>query len=135
MSVIKAHLAQAIHEKTSLPKHRCAHLLESLLEIIKDRLEKEEEVLIRGFGRFYVKDNHGRKGGHSIAGEDLMLEAMRIVTFRPSPVLKDKMNAGLYGVHLDPNPHASLKRALPKRNEPALEKEGFITHLLPPSRD
>lgn len=97
MAVIKAHLVHAIREKTSLPKHKCGHLLESLLEIMKDRLEKGEEVQIRGFGKFHVKDNNGRKGGHSIAGENLMLDAARIVTFKPSPVLRDKMNADPMG--------------------------------------
>jgi integration host factor subunit alpha len=66
--------------------------IEALFEIIKQNLERGEEVLISGFGKFCVKGKNPRKGRNPITGEGLMLNSRRVVTFRCSPVLKDGLN-------------------------------------------
>ena len=69
-----------------------AKLTESILEIIKQSLESGEDVLISGFGKFYVKDKKKQRDRNPQVGEDLMLAGRRVATFRCSPVLREKMN-------------------------------------------
>jgi len=62
MTLTKAQLTDSIHKQVDLPKIKSAQLLDSLLEIIKKTLENGEDVLISGFGKFYVKDKRKRRG-------------------------------------------------------------------------
>jgi len=63
MSITKSHLADSIHNQLSLPQNQSAKVLESILEIIKKTLENGEDVLITGFGKFYVKEKKNGEGG------------------------------------------------------------------------
>jgi integration host factor subunit alpha len=92
MTLTKADMIDSINENISLPRHECSRLVESLLEIIKKALESGEDVLISGFGKFCVKDKRKRRGRNPATGEDLMLEARRVVVFNCSGVLRDKIN-------------------------------------------
>ena len=92
MSLTKDHIIASVHNHLNIPKTRSAEMVESVLEAIKNNLEKGEYVLISGFGKFYVKEKSERRGRNPATGEDLMLGARRVVTFRCSPVLKDKLN-------------------------------------------
>jgi integration host factor subunit alpha len=67
-------------------------LVETLLELIKSKLVAGEDVLISGFGKFCVKKKRERRGRNPATGEDMMLEARRIVTFKCSGQLRDKIN-------------------------------------------
>jgi integration host factor subunit alpha len=68
-------------------------IIESLLEIIKQRLESGEDVLISGFGKFCVKEKKARRGRNPATGSDLVLRARQIVTFKCSGKLRNKINA------------------------------------------
>jgi integration host factor subunit alpha len=92
MTFTKDHLINSIHTRLDLPKRKSAEVLESVLELIKKRLENGEDVLISGFGRFCVRDKKSRKGRNPSTGEDLMLRSRRVITFKCSRKLKDKMN-------------------------------------------
>ena len=94
MSSTKAHLADSIHNQLGLPKDQSVQALESILEIIKNVLENGEGVLITGFGKFYVKEKGERRGRNPATGEDLMLRSRRVVGFKCSGKLRDKMNVG-----------------------------------------
>ena len=94
MSFTKAHLADSIHDQLGLPKNQSVKVLESIIEIIKKALENGEDVLITGFGKFYVKEKKKRRGRNPATGEDLMLGSRRVVGFKCSGKLRDKMNAG-----------------------------------------
>jgi len=67
-------------------------MVEKVLQTIKQSLESGEDVLISGLGKFCVKLKNERRGRNPQTGDDLTLEARRIVTFNCSPVLRDKMN-------------------------------------------
>ena len=67
-------------------------VVESLLEIIKQTLETEEDVLISGFGKFCVKDKRPRRGRNPATGTDMELWGRRVVTFKCSGKLRDKVN-------------------------------------------
>jgi len=92
MSLTKMDLVDSIHNQLDLPRRSCARLIGSLLEVIKGTLENGEDVLISGFGKFCVKDKGKRRGRNPQTGKDMMLESRRLVSFRCSPVLKNKIN-------------------------------------------
>ena len=92
MALTKAEIIESIHDQLGLPKKNCADLFESLLEIIKLSLSEGEDVLISGFGKFCVKDKRERRGRNPATGNDMMLDKRRVVTFRCSSVLRNKIN-------------------------------------------
>lgn len=92
MSITKVHLADSIHNQLGLPKNQSIQALESILEIIKETLENGEDVMITGFGKFYVKEKRKRRGRNPQTGEDLMLEPRRVVRFKCSGKLRERMN-------------------------------------------
>lgn len=73
-------------------KKEAVDIIESLLEIIKSTLEKGEDVLVSGFGKFCVNNKTQRRGRNPATGEDLILRARRVVTFKCSGKLRDKIN-------------------------------------------
>ena len=85
-------MIDSIYNNVGFSKTKSTDLVESLFEIIKGRLENGEDVLISGFGKFCVKEKSKRRGRNPQTGEDLMLGARRIVTFRCSSTLRDKIN-------------------------------------------
>ena len=92
MTFTKDHVIDSVHNRLDLPRNRSIELIESLLEIMKKALESGEDVMISGFGRFCVRDKRQRKGRNPQTGEDLMLSARRVVTFKCSGRLKEKIN-------------------------------------------
>ena len=92
MTLTKEHLIAAAHHKVGYSKSKSSTLIESLLEIIKNTLENGQDVLISGFGKFCVKEKNSRRGRNPQTGKDLILPPRRIVTFRYSPVLRDRIN-------------------------------------------
>ena len=91
MTLTKADLVDAVAAK-GFTKKNSEDIVESLLEIIKDRLENGEDVLISGFGKFCIKAKRQRRGRNPATGEDLTLDARRVVVFKCSGVLRDKVN-------------------------------------------
>ncbi len=94
MTLTKADLVSRIYATKRLNKAESIHAITSLLEIIKRHLEAGENVLISGFGKFSVKDKRSRRGRNPHTGEDLILAPRRVVTFRPSGVLRKKIAEG-----------------------------------------
>ncbi len=94
MALTKSHIVARVHE-LGFTKKRSVDIIETLLEIIKSNLEKSEDVLISGFGKFCVKNKKQRRGRNPSTGEDLMLRERRVVTFKCSGKLRKKIN-GIY---------------------------------------
>ncbi|MBW1836784.1 MAG: integration host factor subunit alpha [Deltaproteobacteria bacterium] len=92
MTLTKAQIVESIQNHLGLPKNRSAQIIESLLEIIKKTLENGEDVLVSGFGKFCVKEKKERRGRNPANGKDLMLAPRKVVTFKCSGVLRDKIN-------------------------------------------
>ena len=92
MTLTKANIVEAIAEQTGYTKHQSSEVIETLLEIIKRTLESGEDVLVSRFGKFCVKEKRERKGRNPATGEDMMMEPRRVVTFRCSRQLRDKVN-------------------------------------------
>lgn len=89
----KADIADRISRQCEFTKKESLDLLESVLDIIKTTLESGENIKISGFGKFEVKHKKDRRGRNPQTGETLTIEARRILTFRPSSLLKQAINA------------------------------------------
>jgi len=92
MTHTKAAIIDKIYNQCGFSKSKSIQVTEKLLEIIKSILEKGEDVLISGFGKFYVLDKKKRKGRNPQTGEDLTLDQRRVVVFKCSGRLREKMN-------------------------------------------
>jgi integration host factor subunit alpha len=92
MSLKKIDIIESVYEQLDIPKKDGIGIVESLFEIIKDDLGKGHYVMISGFGKWMVKAKKKRKGRNPQTGKDLTIDARRIVTFKPSAVLRDKLN-------------------------------------------
>ena len=92
MGLTKLDIVESIAKQNGLPKTKSFEIVETLLEIIKKSLETGEDVLISRFGKFCVKMKKERRGRNPATGEDMILAPRRIVTFKWSRKLKDKLN-------------------------------------------
>jgi integration host factor subunit alpha len=95
MALTKADIIAAIAEQNGYTKKKSIETVEALLEIIKGSLDSGEDVLISGFGKFCVKEKAERRGRNPATGNNLMLAPRRIVTFKCSGKLREKINKGL----------------------------------------
>ena len=91
MALTKSDIVAAVHE-LGFTKKKSVDVIESLLEIIKKALETSEDVLISGFGKFCVKQKGSRRGRNPATGQDLILRERRVVTFKCSGKLRNKIN-------------------------------------------
>ena len=93
MKVTKADLINKVYATNpNLTKVKASDAVETVLQLIKNSLENGNDVLLSGFGKFYVKDKSARRGRNPITGDVLMLDARRVVTFKPSGKLREKVN-------------------------------------------
>jgi integration host factor subunit alpha len=93
MTLTKDNIIDSVQKKAGIPRQKSTELVETLFEIMKTTLEKKDAVLISGFGKFSVKDKATRRGRNPATGEDMILNKRRVVTFKCSSVLKDKLSA------------------------------------------
>jgi len=82
MTLTKENLIQTLYDQAGFSKHQSRAVVETVFELIKKALESGEDVLISGFGKFSVRKKAPRKGRNPATGEDLMLDAMTMFTFR-----------------------------------------------------
>jgi integration host factor subunit alpha len=92
MALTKMDLIDRVSTKLGLLKNKSHEVTESLIEIVKSSLASGEDVLVSGFGKFCVKYKSKRKGRNPATGEDAILPARRVVTFKCSGKLRDKLN-------------------------------------------
>ncbi|MBW2247782.1 MAG: integration host factor subunit alpha [Deltaproteobacteria bacterium] len=92
MTLTKANIIDAIAEANGFPRNKASETVETLLEIIKGTLVSGEDVLISNFGKFCVNQKKERRGRNPATGDDMMLAPRKIVTFKCSGDLRDKIN-------------------------------------------
>ena len=88
----KAEIVEQIYEQVGFSKKESAELVETVFETIKRTLSGGEKVKISGFGNFVVRPKNARKGRNPQTGQEILLEARRVLTFKPSLVLKNILN-------------------------------------------
>ena len=91
-TLTKAHIIDAVAESNGYTRKKSIETVETVLELIKRSLESGEDVLVSGFGKFSVKQKAKRKGRNLATGEDMILEPRRVVTFKSSGKLREKLN-------------------------------------------
>jgi integration host factor subunit alpha len=93
MTLTKADLVQQVYKThENLTKMQATEAIETLLKIMKDCLANGDDLLISGFGKFNVKDKKARRGRNPQTGQELILDARRVITFKPSGILRDRIN-------------------------------------------
>lgn len=92
MTLTKEHIIGSIQSQFDISTPESSRLVESLLETIKATLANGEDVLISGFGKFIVKGKAARRGRNPATGEDMTLDARRVITFKCSALLRDRIN-------------------------------------------
>jgi integration host factor subunit alpha len=88
----KADLIENVYLKTGFSKKESAEIVETVFDLIKGTLEKGEKIKIAGFGNFVVKEKSTRRGRNPQTGEEIEISSRRILTFKPSQVLKSSIN-------------------------------------------
>lgn len=88
----KADLVESVYLKTGFSKKESADIVEMVFDLIKETLEGGEKIKIAGFGNFVVKDKSTRRGRNPQTGEEIKISSRRILTFKPSQVLKASIN-------------------------------------------
>ena len=92
MTLTKAQIVESIQNQTGFPRNSSSEIVETLLEIIKRTLASGEDVLVSGFGKFCVREKNERKGRNPATGENMMLAPRKVVTFKCSGKLRDRVN-------------------------------------------
>ena len=87
-------LAEAVFEEVGLSRNESADLVESVLQHISDALVRGENVKISSFGTFNIRDKSARVGRNPKTGEEVPINPRRVLSFRPSHTMKDKVGAG-----------------------------------------
>ena len=95
MALTKERLIDSIYDNVGLSKHLSRSVVERLFDIMKKTMESGEDLLISGFGKFVVKEKAARRGRNPQTAEELELRARRIVTFKASGGLRQKINTSL----------------------------------------
>ncbi len=95
MALTKERLIDSIYDNVGLSKTLSRSVVEKLFDIMKKAIESGEDLLISGFGKFVVKQKSARRGRNPQTSEELLLRARRVVNFKASGALRQKINAGL----------------------------------------
>jgi integration host factor subunit alpha len=89
----KVDIVEAIYEKVGFSKKEVAKIVETIFDLIKENLEKEDKIKISGFGNFVVRKKRARRGRNPQTGDDIEISSRRILTFKPSQVLRGALNS------------------------------------------
>jgi integration host factor subunit alpha len=93
----KAEIIESVHTKVQFSKKEAAEVVELVFDTMKETLERGEKIKISGFGNFIVRDKKARIGRNPQTGKEIEIAARRVLTFRPSQVLKSALNTALDG--------------------------------------
>ncbi|MBC7466682.1 MAG: integration host factor subunit alpha [Bdellovibrio sp.] len=95
-TVTKADIVEKVYEKIGFSKKEASELVEMVFNSLKGTLQNGDKVKISGFGNFMVRGKNERIGRNPQTGEQIKISARRVLTFRPSQVLKAMLNGEEY---------------------------------------
>lgn len=104
MATTKADFVEALYEKVGFSKKEAADLVELVFDSIKDTLAQGQKIKISGFGNFVVREKKPRVGRNPQTGQSIEISARKVLTFRPSQVLRAEVNTALEGRPLSTTP-------------------------------
>lgn len=93
-TLTRSDLSEAVYREVGLSRTESADLVESILAHLSDALVAGDTVKISSFGTFAVREKGARMGRNPKTGEEVPIEPRRVLVFRPSHILKDRMNEG-----------------------------------------
>jgi integration host factor subunit alpha len=111
MAMTKADIVEALYEKVGFSKKEAADLVELVFDQIKGTLSQGQKIKISGFGNFVVREKRSRVGRNPQTGESIEISARRVLTFRPSQVLRAEVNASLEGKPISAEAMKQLRAA------------------------
>ena len=88
----KADIVEIIYEKIGFSRKESAEIVDLVFDLLKETLEIGDKVKISGFGNFVVRQKRSRKGRNPQTGEEIQITASRVLTFKPSQVLRKALN-------------------------------------------
>ena len=92
MAMTKADMIELVYERLGVSKREAATIVETVFEIIKETLERGENVKISGFGSFNIQHKKPRRGRNPQTGEEITISARRVLSFKASNVLRGQLN-------------------------------------------
>jgi len=90
--MVKVDIVDKICDKVGFSNKEVAKIVETVFDIIKETLQREDKILVSGFGNFVIRNKRARRGRNPKTGVDIKITPRRILTFKPSPVLKASLN-------------------------------------------
>lgn len=88
----KIDIVQDVYDKLGFSKKDSARIVEAVFDMMKENLAQGEKIKVSGFGSFVVREKNARKGRNPQTGEEVEISARKVLTFKPSQVLKKLMN-------------------------------------------
>ncbi|MBI5443869.1 MAG: integration host factor subunit alpha [Deltaproteobacteria bacterium] len=88
----KSDIVETIYQRVGFSKKRSAEVVTLILDLVKEALENGEKVKISGFGNFEIRKKEPRKGRNPQTGEEITISERRVLTFKASQVLKERLN-------------------------------------------
>jgi integration host factor subunit alpha len=88
----KIDIVDKIYEKVGFPKKEVAKIVETVFDMIKETLQREDKILVSGFGNFVIRNKRARRGRNPQTGGRIEITPRRILMFKPSPMLKARLN-------------------------------------------
>lgn len=99
----KADIVETLYQKIGFSKKEAADLVELLFDTIKGTLSKGQKIKVSGFGNFVVREKRSRVGRNPQTGQSIEISARKVLTFRPSQVLRAEVNTSLEGKPIPPD--------------------------------
>ncbi len=88
----KADIADVVYERTGLSRGQAAEVVQAIMHVCREALQQGEEIAIQGFGRFAIRQKHERVGRNPKTGQAIAIPPRKVVTFKPSRLLRDVLN-------------------------------------------
>lgn len=132
MSMTKADIVERIYKEAGFSKKEAAELVDLVFKVIKDTLAKGEKVKISGFGNFSIRDKATRVGRNPQTGEAMTISARRVLTFKPSQILKEDIT-DRYSHRLDDQGNENTN--LPAKEGTARALSSFLAGIEEPDSD
>ena len=120
----KADIIEGVYEKVGFSKKESAEIVELVFDTVKETLERGDKIKISGFGNFQVRHKKARVGRNPQTGKEIEISARRVLTFRPSQVLKAALNAADWSEETVRNTMASGSARPFEEAEPNQSDEG-----------
>ncbi|MEM0990030.1 MAG: integration host factor subunit alpha [Pseudomonadota bacterium] len=93
-TLTRSDLSEAVYREIGLSRNESSDLVESILQHVSEALVSGDQVKISSFGTFQVREKGERMGRNPKTGEEVPIKPRRVLVFRPSHILKDRVNAG-----------------------------------------